>query len=31
MINPILSKLYGIILENKISVWKEIQGERDKG
>ena len=30
MISPFLSKLYGIILENKISEWLEIQGKRGK-
>jgi hypothetical protein len=31
MISPILSKLYGIILEIKISLWLEIHGKRAKG
>jgi hypothetical protein len=31
MIILILSKLYGIILENKISIWLECQGKRVKG
>jgi hypothetical protein len=31
MISPILSKLYGIILEKKISLWLETHGKRDKG
>jgi hypothetical protein len=31
MINLILAKLYGIILEKKISRWLEIHGKRDKG
>jgi hypothetical protein len=31
MISPILAKLYGIILEKKISLWLEIHGKRDKG
>jgi hypothetical protein len=31
MISPILSKLYGSILEKKISIWIEIHGKRAKG
>ena len=31
MISPILAKLYGIILENKISLWLESHGKRAKG
>jgi hypothetical protein len=31
MINPILAKLYGSILEKKISIWLEIHGKRAKG
>ena len=31
MISPILAKLYDIILENKINIWLENQGEMDKG
>jgi hypothetical protein len=31
MISPILAKLYGIILEKKISLWLESHGKRDKG
>jgi hypothetical protein len=31
MISPILAKLYGIILENKISLWLESHDKRDKG
>jgi hypothetical protein len=31
MISPILAKIYGIILENKISLWLEIHSKRDKG
>lgn len=31
MIIRILSKLYGIILENKLSIWLECQGKRVKG
>jgi hypothetical protein len=31
MISPILAKLYGIILEKKISIWLEIHGKRAKG
>ena len=31
MISPILSKIYGIILENKISLWQESHGKRAKG
>jgi hypothetical protein len=31
MINQILAKLYGIILEKKISLWLESHGKRDKG
>jgi hypothetical protein len=30
MISPILSKLYGIILEKNISIWLESHGKRDK-
>ena len=30
MISPILSKLYGIILENKINIWIESEGTRAK-
>jgi hypothetical protein len=29
MINPILAKLYGIILEKKISLWLEGHGNRE--
>jgi hypothetical protein len=31
MISPILSKLYGIVLEKKISLWLESHRKRDKG
>ena len=31
MISPLLAKLYGIILENKINEWLEMEGKRDKG
>jgi hypothetical protein len=31
MISPLLSKLYGIILEKKINIWLEIHGKRAKG
>jgi hypothetical protein len=31
MISPILSKLYVIILEKKISLWLESHNKRDKG
>jgi hypothetical protein len=31
MIGPILAKLYGILLEKKISAWLESHGKRDKG
>jgi hypothetical protein len=31
MINPSLAKLYGIILEKKISLWLESHGKRAKG
>ena len=31
MIIPLLGKLYGIILEKKISIWIESEGKRDKG
>jgi hypothetical protein len=31
MIKPILSKLYGSILENKISIWLESHRKRAKG
>ena len=31
MISPLLSKLYGIILEKKISRWLESKGKRAKG
>jgi hypothetical protein len=31
MISPILSKLYGSILEKKISIWLESHGKRAKG
>jgi hypothetical protein len=31
MIIPSLSKLYGIILENKISAWLEFHGKRAQG
>ena len=31
MINPLLAKLYGIILENKLSIWLESEGKRAKG
>ena len=30
MISPLLSKLYGIILENNINVWLESEGKRAK-
>jgi hypothetical protein len=30
MISPILAKLYGIILEKKISLWLESHGKRAK-
>lgn len=30
MISPLLGKLYGIILENKINTWLESQGKMDK-
>ena len=31
MINPLLAKLYGIILERKLSIWLESEGKRVKG
>jgi hypothetical protein len=31
MISPVLAKLYGIILEKKISLWLECHGKRAKG
>jgi hypothetical protein len=31
VISPILAKIYGIILENKINLWLESHGKRDKG
>jgi hypothetical protein len=31
MISPILAKIYGILLEKKISLWIEIHGKRTKG
>jgi hypothetical protein len=31
MISPLLAKLHGIILENKINVWLKRHGKRDKG
>ena len=31
MINPLLSKLYGTILVNKINIWLESHIKRDKG
>jgi hypothetical protein len=31
MISPILSKIYGIILEKKIRLWLESHGKRAKG
>ena len=31
MISPILAKLYGIILEKKISRWLESEGKQAKG
>jgi len=31
MISPLLAKLYGIILENKINIWLESEGTRAKG
>jgi len=31
MINPLLAKLYDIILENKISIWIENEGHQAKG
>jgi hypothetical protein len=31
MISPILAKLYGIILENKIGIWLESYGKGAKG
>jgi hypothetical protein len=31
VISLILAKIYGIILENKISLWLEIHGKRAKG
>ena len=30
MINPLLAKLYGIILEKKLSIWLESEGKRAK-
>ena len=31
MISPLLAKLYGIILENKLSIWLESEGKQAKG
>ena len=31
MLSPLLAKLYGIILERKISIWLESEGKWDKG
>ena len=31
MIIPLLAKLYGIILEKKLSIWLESEGKRAKG
>ena len=31
MIIPLLAKLYGIILENKINEWIEMEGNQAKG
>ena len=31
MINPLLAKLYGIILEKKLSIWLESEGKRATG
>ena len=31
MISPLLDKLYGIILENNINEWLEMEGKRAKG
>ena len=31
MISPLLAKLYGIILEKKISIWLESEGKWAKG
>ena len=31
MISPLLSKLYGIIIDNKIHIWLKSHGKRDKG
>jgi hypothetical protein len=31
MIGPILSKIYKSILENKINLWLQSHGKRDKG
>ena len=31
MINPLLAKLYGIILQKKINKWLEMEGKRAKG
>ena len=31
MINPLLVKLYGIILEKKLSIWLKSEGKRAKG
>ena len=31
MVSPILSKLYGIILEKKINIWLESHSKRAKG
>ena len=31
MINPLLAKLYGIILEKKINEWLEMEGKQAKG
>ena len=30
MISPLLDKLYGIILENNINEWLEMEGKRAK-
>ena len=30
IIIPLLAKLYGIILEKKLSIWLESEGKRDK-
>ena len=31
MINPLLAKLYGSILEKKLSIWLQSEGKRAKG